>query len=125
MSPQRISIGLGVVYLLVGILGFIPGITTPQGLLLGIFAVNPIHNLVHLVVGAVLVWAGMSALETTVSVNKVLAVVFALLVVASFLAPIAEGVAINPPDTILHILSALVTGSLGFMAPRGTTTATT
>ena len=125
MSPQRISIGLGVVYLLVGILGFIPGITTPQGLLLGIFAVNPIHNLVHLVVGAVLVWAGMSALETTVSVNKVLAVVFALLVVASFLAPIAEGVAINPPDTILHLLTTLVTGYLGFMAPRGTTTATT
>src|SRR5207244_5573723 len=57
----KISLGLGLAYLLIGVLGFIPGITQPssapgQGLLLGIFAVNTVHNLAHLVLGAALVW---------------------------------------------------------------------
>lgn len=119
---QRISVGLGIVYILVGILGFVPGITAPtsapgQGLLLGIFAVNALHNVVHVLTGAVLVWAGLSATMVHI-VNRALAVVFAVLVVASFLAPIAEGVAINLPDSGLHLLSMLVTGYVGFTAQR-------
>jgi hypothetical protein len=128
-TAQKISVGFGIVYLAVGILGFIPGITTPstqpgQGLLLGIFAVNTLHNIVHLAAGAILVWAGMSAGMVT-QVNKVMAVVFAALVLVSFLAPIAEGVAINLPDTLLHLVSAAVTGYVGFMADRGARPATT
>jgi hypothetical protein len=119
-TAQRISIGFGIIYLAIGVLGFIPGITVPttqpgQGLLLGIFAVNPLHNIVHLVAGAILVWAGTSA-ELVTTINKVMAVVFAILVVVSFVAPVAEGVAINLPDTLLHLASAALTGYLGFMA---------
>jgi hypothetical protein len=118
---QKISVAFGIVYLAVGVLGFIPAVVAPstqpgQGLLLGIFAVNVIHNLVHIVAGAVLVWAGLSA-GMVRPVNKVMAVVFAALVIVSFLAPIAEGVAINLPDTLLHLVSAAVTGYVGFMAP--------
>jgi hypothetical protein len=110
-TNQKITLGFGVVYILVGILGFVPGITVPtdkpgQGLLLGIFAVNTPHNLVHLVAGAILVWGALSVARVT-SVNKFMAIVFALLVPVSFIAPIAEGVAINLPDTLLHLVSAL------------------
>jgi hypothetical protein len=123
-TVQRITLGLGIVYVAIGILGFIPGITVPagppgQGLLLGIFAVNTLHNIVHLIAGAVLIWGGLSAANVTTA-NKVMAVVFALLVPVSLIAPIAEGVAINLPDTFLHIVSALVTGYLGFYARRDT-----
>ena len=123
---QKITLGFGVVYALIGVLGFIPGITTRpadpgpvpgEGLLLGIFAVNVVHNLAHIVLGAVLIWGGLSA-TNVVPVNKAMAVVFAALVVVSVIAPIAEGVAINPPDTVLHLLSALLTGYLGFGAAR-------
>ena len=63
-TAQKISVGFGIVYLAVGVLGFIPGVTVAtaqpgQGLLLGIFAVNALHNIVHLVAGAILVWAGL------------------------------------------------------------------
>jgi hypothetical protein len=44
--------------------------------------------------------------------------VFAILVVGSLVAPIVEGVAINPPDTGLHLVSLLVTAAIGFMAVR-------
>jgi len=120
-TAQKTSIGLGIVYVLIGILGFIPALVTPstqmgQGLLLGIFAVNTIHNVVHLVAGAVLIWAGTSA-GLVGTVGKALAAVFAVLVVASFVAPIAEGVAINFPDTLLHLVTAVATGYVGFIAP--------
>ena len=119
-AAQKISVGFGIVYLAVGALGFIPGVTVAtaqpgQGLLLGIFAVNALHNIVHLVAGAILVWAGRSR-DMVTPVNKVMAVVFGALVVVSFLAPVAEGVAINLPDTLLHLVSAALTGYLGFMA---------
>ncbi len=123
---QRITIAFGVVYLLAGILGFVPGITVAaddpgpvpgEGRLLGILAVNVVHNLVHLALGAVLIWGGLAAARV-VGINKLLAGVFLLLVVVSVIAPIVEGVNINPADTVLHLLSALLTGYLGFIAPR-------
>ena len=119
----KVSLALGVVYVLIGVLGFVPGITVPngavpgQGLLLGIFAVNTIHNVAHLILGAALIYAGTSS-DNVRLVNKILAVVFAILVVGSLIAPIVEGVAINPPDTGLHLLSMLVTGATGFMAAK-------
>ena len=123
-SQQKITLGFGIFYVLIGVLGFVPGITVPtdqpgQGLLLGIFAVNAIHNIIHLVAGGVLVWGGMTAGFTTTA-NKVMAVVFLLLVPVSLIAPIAEGVSINLADTLLHLASALLTGYLGFIAGRGT-----
>lgn len=111
---QKITLGLGIIYVAIGILGFIPGITT-NGMLLGIFAVNALHNIAHLVLGAILVWAGMSPGMLT-SVNKAMAVIFAVLVVASFVAPIVEQLPLNPPDTILHLVSAAITAYLGFAA---------
>ena len=60
---------------------------------------------------------GRSTARVT-AVNKGMAVVFLVLVVGSVIAPIVEGVAINPPDTILHVASAVLTGYLGFVAPR-------
>jgi hypothetical protein len=122
-TQQKITLGFGIFYVLIGLLGFVPGITAPtdqpgQGLLLGIFAVNTIHNIIHLAAGAILIWGGLTPGFTT-TVNKVMAVVFLLLVPLSLIAPIAEGVAINPADTFLHLASALLTGYLGYMAGRG------
>ncbi|GGT84411.1 DUF4383 domain-containing protein [Streptomyces coeruleorubidus] len=61
---QRAAQLVGVVFLLVGVLGFIPGITTDYGSmefashesgaeLLGLFQVSILHNLVHLAYGLV------------------------------------------------------------------------
>lgn len=119
---QRITLGLGVVYVAAGLRGFIPGITVAgaqhpgHGLLLGIFAVNALHNVVHLAAGALLIGASTAA-SNTILVNRALAVVFALLVV-SLIAPVVEGVAINPPDTLLHLATALLTGYLGYLGDR-------
>jgi Domain of unknown function (DUF4383) len=118
----KLSFALGIAYVAVGVFGFLPGLTVPsstpgQGLLLGIFAVNTIHNIAHLVLGAALVWAATTG-DSVRMVNRGLAVVFAVLVIGSVIAPIVEGVAINPPDTGLHLASLLVTACIGFLTPR-------
>ncbi len=63
---------VGVVFLLVGVLGFIPGITTDYDSmtfadhesgaeLLGIFQVSILHNIVHLLFGVAGLWAATRA----------------------------------------------------------------
>ena len=123
-AARKAITGLGAVYLLIGVLGFVPAVVVPtavagQGLLLGIFAVNTIHNLSHLVLGALMLYAG-SADGRFWLLSRTLAGVFAFLVVGSVIAPIAEGVAINLPDTGLHLVSALAIGYLAFASrPAG------
>jgi hypothetical protein len=62
MNANRFALIYGVVFLVVGVAGFIPGITTPHthpdiaaqsglGLLFGLFAVNLLHNIVHVLFG--------------------------------------------------------------------------
>lgn len=59
---QTASLVLGVVFLVVGLLGFVPGVTTnyddllaagheSEAMLLGIFQVSILHNIVHLLFG--------------------------------------------------------------------------
>jgi len=52
--------GLAIVYLLVGILGFIPAFIFPDEMLLGLFHVNLADNLLHLVVGALAAYLGFA-----------------------------------------------------------------
>ncbi|MDB5188557.1 MAG: hypothetical protein JWM92_155, partial [Candidatus Nomurabacteria bacterium] len=53
MNTQKALKWFGWVILIVGVLGFIPGIVNAAGLELGIFQVDVIHNLIHIVSGIV------------------------------------------------------------------------
>ncbi|MCA4134900.1 DUF4383 domain-containing protein [Arthrobacter sp. M4] len=64
LSLHNTALGAGIVFLAVGVLGFIPGITTNYGamtfaghesgaMLLGVFQVSILHNIVHLLFGVV------------------------------------------------------------------------
>src|SRR5919109_4447071 len=129
-TARKASLGFGLFYLLIGVLGLVPGITVPSehpghGLLLGIFAVNALHNLVHLIAGAGAVYAGLSDHATAGRINWLLAAVFALLVPASLIAPLLEAVAINVPDTLLHNASAVPTALIALAASRAAAGRTT
>ena len=52
MSLRKLAKIAGYFFVIIGILGYIPGITE-QNLLFGVFHVNSMHNLMHLVTGAV------------------------------------------------------------------------
>ena len=54
------AILVGLIFLLIGIVGFVPAITPANGMLLGIFHVNTAHNTVHLASGIVFLLCGMA-----------------------------------------------------------------
>lgn len=129
-SPNRlVAVIFGAVYLLVGLLGFavtggVGFIATEGNLLLGIFAVNPLHNIAHLLIGAALLIAGLSSVRAAKGVNITIGAVYLLLgIVGFFLVGTSLNIlALNTADHFLHLASAIVLLGVGLGAERGTST---
>lgn len=119
---------VGAVFLLVGVLGFVPGITTNYGqmqfaghesgaLLLGIFQVSVLHNIVHLLFGiAGLVMAKTSAGARTYLIGGgaiyLLLWLYGLLVAEN---SAANFVPMNAADDWLHLFLGVSMLALGMI----------
>lgn len=130
-ANRLVGVIFGAVYLLVGLLGFtatagVGFIATEGGLLLGVFAVNPLHNVAHLLIGAALLIAGLAGQRAAKTVNGVVGAAYLLLgVVGFFIADTAANIlALNTADHILHLASALVLLAVGIGADRAMTRTT-
>jgi hypothetical protein len=138
-SPVRTAAMLyGVVFLLVGVLGFVPGITTgydslrfaghsSEALLLGVFQVSILHNLVHLLYGI----AGLALARTVSGARAYLrwgGAVYLVLWLYGLLVgqqPQANFVPLNSADDWLHFVLGVTMVGLSFLgrepARRSTT----
>jgi hypothetical protein len=131
-SPNRIvATVFGAVYVLVGLLGFavtggVAFIATEGGLLLGVFQVNPLHNVAHLAIGAALLVAAFANLAAAKTVNTIVGGAYLLLgIVGFFLAGTAANIlALNTADHFLHLASAIVLLGVGLGAERSVRVAT-
>lgn len=129
-SPNRLLATIfGGVYILVGLLGFavtggVSFIATEGNLLLGLFAVNPLHNIAHLLIGAALLIAGLSNVAAAKTVNTVVGAVYLLLgIVGFFLVGTALNIlALNTADHFLHLASAIVLLGVGLAADKSVRT---
>jgi len=127
----------GIVYILVGIVGFIPGINvmsmpemgvtagTSYGHLLGLFPVNAVHNVVHLAIG---IWGVTSASSfvTARTYARTIAVLYGILAVAGYLPGLNTLFGLAPLfgyDIWLHALSAIVAAYVGWGTPAETAAA--
>ncbi|SEB91718.1 protein of unknown function [Paramicrobacterium humi] len=126
-SPNRLLATIfGAVYLLVGLLGFavtggVGFISNEGGLLLGIFMVNPLHNVAHLLIGAALVIAGLANARAAKTTNIVIGAAYLLLgIVGFFLSGPANVLALNVPDHFLHLGSAVILLGVGLGAEKST-----
>ena len=125
-SPNRlVGTIFGAVYIVVGLLGFaytggVSFLATEGGLLLGIFMVNPLHNVAHLLIGAALLIGGLTSARAAKTVNIIVGAAYLLLgVVGFFLVGTALNVlALNTFDHFLHLGSALVLLGVGLGAER-------
>jgi hypothetical protein len=125
---------VGLVFLAVGVLGFIPGVTTDldelefagpdsQAMLFGIFQVSVLHNIVHLlfgVLGLLLAWSALSAFLYLVIGGLVyLALwIFGLSVGAD---DDANFIPVNTADDWLHFglgIGTITLGLIGWAAAR-------
>jgi hypothetical protein len=108
-------ISFGAVFILVGILGFIPQVTPDQHLL-GIFHVNAIHNIVHLATGIAALIAGSLGANSSKIFFRVFGVIYGLIALTGFFVGNQHilGISNNLPDAILHTVIAAVALTLGF-----------
>ena len=126
---------VGAVFLLVGILGFIPGITqdydtlsfagnSSDAKLLGLFEVSILHNIVHLLFGV----AGLAMAKATKSATTYLiggGIIYLVLTVYGFVidkTSAANFIPVNNADNWLHLLLGVGMIALGLPGRRATDT---
>lgn len=137
-SPNRIIATLfGAVYVLVGLLGFfwvegVPFAGPGDGgnAIFGLFEVNPLHNVAHLLIGAALLIAGAGTAASARAANGTIGALYLLLGVVGFFLVAPDGgrspinfLSLNVADNILHLASALLLLATALGADRGATRA--
>ena len=122
---------VGAVFLLVGVLGFIPGVTTDydtmqfaghesEAMLLGIFQVSILHNIVHLLFGV----AGLAMARSVSGATAFLVgggVIYLLLTVYGWIIDkesTANFVPLNTADDWLHLVLGLGMIAMGLVGGK-------
>jgi uncharacterized membrane protein YuzA (DUF378 family) len=104
----------GVVYLLVGLVGFAitngVGFADHHGKDLIFFELNPLHNVVHIGVGLLLAVVALHGAQTATTSNTLVGGVYLIVGLAGlFLSSSSLDIlALNHPDNLLHLASAAV-----------------
>jgi hypothetical protein len=115
MSVQKWAWVFGIVFLVVGILGFVPGVTS-NGMLLGIFMVDGVHNVIHLLSGILAILAVMGSGMYARTYFKVFGVVYAIVTVVGFIQgdTVLGLIMVNMADNLLHLVIAALALWIGF-----------
>lgn len=132
-SVQKTSLVVGIIFLLVGIAGFIPGLTTDMSgmdmaghgsdaMLMGLFQVSVLHNIVHLLYGV----AGLLFARTARAARNYLvwggAIYLVLWVYGLVFSDNADAnfVPLNNADNWLHLFLGVGMLLLGLLVTRRT-----
>jgi arginine exporter protein ArgO len=128
---QTVARLVGIVFLIVGIAGFIPGLTSnydklgaagmsSMAMLLGIFQVSVLHNIVHLLFGIVGVAASRSAgaSKRFLIIGGIVYAVLWLYGLVIDQSSSANFVPLNTADNWLHFVLAVGMILLGVLLPR-------
>ena len=110
---KNIYFALGGVLVLIGVLGFV--MPSP---LLGLFEVNTLHNIIHLVSGALTLVAASQGIGAMRTWGRIFGLVYLAVAIAGFVDPTLFGLMhVNLPDNLLHIALAVIFLYIGFLAP--------
>ncbi len=116
---KKAALATGIVFLIIGIAGFIPGLTN-ESQLLGIFRVDGVHNLVHIVSGLAFLAASQTVRYSKLAF-QIMAVVYALVTVIGFIVGTDGSVLglfhVDLADNILHVALTLAFLYFGFIFP--------
>ncbi|MGH9023762.1 MAG: DUF4383 domain-containing protein [Acidimicrobiia bacterium] len=116
---QQFGYLFGAVYALVGIVGFVVtadvGFVATEGNNLIIFGLNPLHNVIHVAVGALFIAGARMGERTSRQVNLLVGGVYLLVGVVGFalVGTSANIIALNQADNLLHLATAAVALGVG------------
>ena len=131
MAIRYFAIAAGIVYALVGLLGFVPGLNAERppeapdlaiesfyGYLLGLFPVNLLHNLVHLAIGAWGIVAYSRGIPGARAFARGLAIVYGVLTILGLIPGLNTLFGLVPlhgHDVWLHAVTAAAAAYFGWI----------
>ncbi len=120
----------GALYLIIGLIGFAVtsgvGFADRNGKDLLLFEINPLHNIVHLLIGGLLIAGARGGLLTARRVNTLVGAVYLVVGVLGLvlLHSALDILALNWADNALHLGSAALLLSVGVRADLGSSVVT-
>ncbi len=116
---KKLALMFGIIFVLVGLLGFVGNPLVGPGAL---FETNRMHDLVHLIFGLILLGVAFMAPQQSSLWLKVLGVAYLLVAVMGFTmaSPLLGLIEVNGADNWLHVLLGIVLLMAGFSAKQGT-----
>lgn len=132
-ATQNFALIIGIMYLLIGFMGFISafvrepivspeaaglGFTSGYGYLMGLFPINALHNIIHILVGILGIAASIS-LDSSRLFSGVLALFYGLLTIMGLFPPTQSTLGLVPifgNDVWLHAATAAIAAYFGFIA---------
>jgi hypothetical protein len=120
MAKKSVKV-LGWIFIVIGILGFIPGITSADGKLIGLFEVDSVHNIVHLISGILALIFAAKGESAAKGFAKVFGVIYGLVTIIGFMPSgnVLGLFMVNGADNVLHLVLALIFLYVGFAQARG------
>jgi hypothetical protein len=118
MSAKMLATVFGVVFVLVGLLGFVGNPIVGS---MGIFMTNHAHDVVHLLIGIVLLVVAYTAPAMSALWLKIVGVVYLLIAILGFVMIPSGGdllgfISMNMADHWLHVVLGIVIVAAGFWA---------
>lgn len=115
MFIQKLAWVFAIVFLTIGILGFIPSIIA-NGQLLGIFEVDTLHNIIHLASGILAAVAASMSVTASRLYFQVFGGIYALVAGVGFLQgdTVLNLIGVNLADNVLHVVIAATALYIGF-----------
>jgi len=120
---KTLGIIWGILFLLGGILGFVPGVTT-NDMFLGIFMVNTAHSIMHLASGATFLLASLSGSRAARLWFQIFGTFYAAMAAMGFFTGngmICGLISNNQNDSWGHAALALILLLIGFTTKRSST----
>lgn len=111
------AILFGIAFIFAGVAGFMPAFTT-NGALLGIFEVDTMHNIVHIVSGVIAIMAA-----TSFKLTRLYFLIFGIAYTITAIVGFARGgdlfiMQVNTADNFLHLGIGVISLFLGYYASK-------
>ena len=117
---KKSALIIGIIFLVVGILGFIPG----NGIVGtgAYFEADAIHNVIHLIFGLILLWVALKATSRAATTLVWVGIIYILLAIIGFIqasgSPLLGFVGSNDADDLLHLVLGVVILALGWAGKK-------
>ncbi len=106
---KKLAIIFGIVFVIVGVLGFVPNPIVGHDETMVIFLTDSLHDIVHILIGVILIVAGTKSSRAASKSLMVFGIVYLVLAVVGFMGhPLLGLVTANRADDWLHVVLGVV-----------------